>query len=176
MGTPRHTALLYRNEKLFIESASSFFRSGPEQDATILAIVTAKHHQDLSALLGKEGHQNEKILYLDASDCLTQFMVDGWPDEPLFIRTMDELIGPAAKRGPVRILGEMVAVLCDEGKAGTAMRLEELWNIFVNQHNLQMLCANLQLLCAYPLAAMYGAGGDKIRPTICELHQRLTIK
>lgn len=174
MGTPRHTALLYRNEKLFIESASSFFKSGREEDATILAIVTAKHHQDLSALL--EGHQNEKILYLDASDCLRQFMVDGLPDEPLFIRTMDELIGPAAKRGPVRILGEMVAVLCDEGRTSAAMRLEELWNMFVNRHNLQLLSANLQLLCAYPLAAMYGAGGDQIRPTICELHQRLTIK
>ena len=176
MGTPRHTALLYRNEKLFIESASSFFKSAPEEDATILAIVTARHHQDLSALLREEGHQSEKILYLDASDCLTRFMVDGWPDEPLFTRTMDALIGPTSKRGPVRVLGEMVAVLCNEGKAGAAIRFEELWNIFVNRHNLQLLCANLQLLCAYPLAAMYGAGGDQIRPTVCELHQRLSIK
>ena len=176
MGTPRHTALLYRNEKLFIESASSFFKSAPEEDAIILAIVTAKHHQALSALLGKEGHQSQTIIYLDASDCLTRFMVDGWPDEPLFTRTMDALIGPASERGPVRILGEMVAVLCNEGKASAAIRLEELWNIFVNRHNLQRLCANLQLLCAYPLAAMYGTGGDQIRPTICELHQRLSIK
>jgi len=176
MGTPRHIALLYRNEEHFIESASSFFRSAPEEDATILAIVTAKHRQDLSALLGKDGYQSERILYLDASDCLRQFMVDGWPDEPLFTRTMDALIGPTSKRGPVRVLGEMVAVLCNEGKAGAAIRLEELWNIFVNRHNLQLLCANLQLLCAYPLAAMYGAGGDQIRPTVCELHQRLSIK
>src|SRR5215467_7392271 len=141
MGMSRHTALLYRNEKLFIDSAFSFINTGSEEDATILAIVTAQHHQDLSARLGKEGHQNENILYLDASDCLTRFMVDGWPDEPLFTRTMDALIGPAGKRGSVRILGEMVTVLCNEDQTSAAMRLERLWNIFVNRHNLQLLCA-----------------------------------
>lgn len=176
MGTPRHTALLYRTEKLFIESVSAFIRPGPAEDATVLAIVTEKHRQDLSGILAKEGQQNERLIFVDASDCLTQFMVDGWPDEPLFMRTMNALIGPASKQGAVRVLGEMVAVLCNEGKASAAMRLEELWNTFVNRHNLQSLCANLRLLCAYPLAAMYGAGGDQIRSTVCELHQRLSIK
>ena len=125
--------------------------------------MTETHRQELSEALADEGQENEKLIFVDASDCLTQFMVDGWPDEPLFMRTMNALIGPASKQGPVRVLGEMVAVLCNEGEASAAMRLEELWNTFVNRHNLQLLCANLRLLCAYPLAAMYGAGGDQIR-------------
>ena len=176
MGIPRHTALLYRNEQLFIESVSAFIKPGPDEHATVLAIVTEKHRQDLFGILASEGQQKEKLIFIDASDCLTQLMVDGWPDEPRFMRTMNALIGPASEQGPVRVLGEMVAVLCNEGRASAAMRLEELWNTFVNRHNWQLLCANLRLLCAYPLAAMYGAGGDQIRFTVCELHQRLSIK
>lgn len=88
MGTPRHTALLYRNEQLFTESASAFVKPGPDKDTTVLAIVTEKHRQDLSEVLANKGQRNEKLIFVDATDCLTQFMVEGWPDQPLFMHTM----------------------------------------------------------------------------------------
>src|SRR5215831_13316425 len=123
MGTPRHTALLYRNEQLFTESASAFVKPGPDKDTTVLAIVTEKHRQDLSEVLANKGQRNEKLIFVDATDCLTQFMVEGWPDQPLFMHTTDALIGPVFQQGPVRVLGEMVAVLCNEGKTKAAIRL-----------------------------------------------------
>jgi hypothetical protein len=176
MGIPRHTALLYRDERFFIESVITFIQNGLDAATSVLAIVTAKHQQALSEILANKGLQNEKLIFRDTNDCLMQFMVDGWPNEQLFMQTMEGFIGPASKHGDVRVFGEMVTVLCNEGNSRAAMRLEELWDILVNQHNLRFLCANLRLLCAYPLAAMYGEEGDQIRPIVCEVHQRLNIK
>jgi hypothetical protein len=82
---------------------------------------------------------------------------------------MESLIGPASKHGDVRVFGEMVTVLCSEGKSAAAMRLEELWTPFVNRQK-------LHLLCAYPLAAMYGEGSDQIQPVVCQVHLPMRIQ
>jgi hypothetical protein len=169
MGMPRHTALLYRDERFFIESVITFIRNGLDDAATVFAIMTANHHQNISGMLANKGLPNKKLIFRDANDCLMQFMVDGWPNEQLFMQTMEALIGPASKHGDVRVFGEMVTVLCNEGKSGAAMRLEEFWNDFVNRHN-------VHLLCAYPLSAMYGEGGDRIRPAVCQIHLPVRIQ
>lgn len=62
-----------------------------------------------------------------------------------------KIVERAALRGPVRIFGEMVAVLWAEGKTRTAIRLEELWDELATRHA-------FSLLCAYPMSAYRAEG------------------
>jgi PAS domain S-box-containing protein len=78
-------------------------------------------------------------------------MVDGWPDAARFGQTIGGHIAQArasagGKNARIAAFGEMVAILCAEGKMAAATRLEELWN------ELSQTC-DFSLLCAYPMAA-----------------------
>jgi MEDS: MEthanogen/methylotroph, DcmR Sensory domain len=152
-----------------IESVTVFIKGGLTVGAAVLVIMTAKHRMFLHTLLANKGIASEKLMFLDANDNLTHFMVEDWPKEPQFMQAMEALIGSACKSGRVRVFDEMVAILCSEGKAGAALRLEELWNVLVNRHN-------FPLLCAYPLSAMYGELGDQILPGVCHLHQSVRME
>ena len=45
------------------------------------------------------------------------------------LQGMETILGRAGEIGQVRVFGEAVEVLCAEGKAAAALRLEELGNI-----------------------------------------------
>jgi hypothetical protein len=84
---------------------------------------------------------------LDAAETSSKFMVDGWPSEPRFNTVIGDLIERVAARGQrclVRVFGEMVALLWNEGNARGAVRLEDLWNDLAKK-------IPFTLLCAYPL-------------------------
>lgn len=90
---------------------------------------------------------NEKLRLLDTEELSSQFMVGDWPDEPQFIQAMERILVPACVRGPARIINELVGVLCAEGKAGAASRVEELWKHFVTRHRFPAECISLSALC-----------------------------
>jgi hypothetical protein len=46
-----------------------------------------------------------------------------------------------ARSGPVRIFGEMVALLWNDGHHGAAVDLEALWNELAKQYAFSLLCA-----------------------------------
>jgi len=84
---------------------------------------------------------------LDAAETLSKFMVDGWPSELRFNTVIEDLIERVAARGQrrlVRVVGEMVALLWNEGNARGAVRLEDFWNNLAKK-------IPFTLLCAYPL-------------------------
>jgi hypothetical protein len=58
-------------------------------------------------------------------------------------------MGQARETGPVRIFGELVAVLWADGSTRAAIRLEELWNKFATEQPSSRLCA-------YPLGKVSG--------------------
>jgi hypothetical protein len=90
-------------------------------------------------------------------------MVDGWPNETQFTSTVGRLVQRAALTGPVRIFGEMVAVLWAEGKTRAAIRLEELWNELASQHA-------FSLLCAYPMSAFPDQKDNLSFLQVCQTH------
>jgi hypothetical protein len=79
----------------------------------------------------------------DAAEALSQFIVDGVPDEAKFAQVVhDTLIGYTATN--VRLYGEMVAVLWREGNITGALQLEQLWNVYLSEHPVPLLCAYAQ--------------------------------
>lgn len=80
--------------------------------------------------------------FLDAADTLARLLVDGWPDEARFRAVIGPVLAQAASRGgQVAAFGEMVALLCAEGRYEAAVRLGELWNLVAADYRFDLFCA-----------------------------------
>jgi hypothetical protein len=164
-----HSVQFYRDERFLIDAITSFIKVGLDLNATVLVIVTAQHRMELYTTLTGDERRNDKLRFFDARDFLALFMVEDWPNESQFIHEMETILGPAGETGQIRVFGEMVAVLCAEGKAAAALRLEELWNTLALRHR-------FSLLCAYPLSALFEKADEETRTRICQLHTGVRIQ
>ena len=92
----------------------------------------------------------------------------GLPDADLFVRHVGKIVSHAAADGtPVRVFGEMVALLWAEHNVTAVMRLEELWNAYAEH-------AEFSLLCAYPTTGLNGARLADVR-SICAVTPRCRL-
>lgn len=145
-----HVLQIYENDAVFLDALAGFVGGGINAGDAIIVIATRQHLDALEARLTSFGVHvralidNGRYIPLDASDTLAKFMVDGWPDEQLFIAAVSGIIRKAANGGRrIRAFGEMVALLWAKGHNGATVHLEHLWN---------KICENveLSLFCAYP--------------------------
>lgn len=126
---------------------------GINANDSCIVIATDEHLKALEGKLESYGiHINTLIsenryIPLNAEETLSKFMVNGWPDENLFIQTVSEVIKKARgkKNRNIRAFGEMVAILWAQGNNGATVQLEHLWNEFCLK---EPFC----LFCAYPKA------------------------
>jgi len=146
-----HAVQFYDHEAFLLEHLGSFVKEGLLQEDTVLVVATATHRAELRAKLISDHVFEEapgKSVYvaMDATDTLALFMVNDWPDEKLFMKVIGDTISSLAHGTPVRIYGEMVAVLWSQCQFRAAIRLEQLWNQLGT-------CKEFSLLCGYPAAA-----------------------
>jgi hypothetical protein len=146
-----HAVQFYDHEAFLLEHLGSFVKEGLLQEDTVLVVATATHRAELRAQLISDHVFEEapgKGVYvaMDATDTLALFMINDWPDEKLFMNVIGDTISSLAHGTPVRIYGEMVAVLWSQGQFRAAIRLEQLWNQLGS-------CKEFSLLCGYPIAA-----------------------
>ncbi|MDQ2854864.1 MAG: ATP-binding protein [Acidobacteriota bacterium] len=146
-----HCAQFYDTDAFLLNSLSNFVRLGLSAGDAVVIVATKSHREELEKLLTAEGVDVFEAIALgsyvslDAADTLAQFLADGIPDERRFAKTIGDLITKAAQGGrPVRVFGEMVALLWSEEKCEEAIRLEEMWNTLGKTHP-------FVLYCAYPL-------------------------
>ena len=161
MGPIGHTVQFYRDERFLIDTITSFIKGGLDLNETVLVIVTAQHRKMLHTTLTGDQLRNDKLRFFDVRDFLALLMVEDWPNESQFMHGMETIFG--RETGQVRIFGEAVDVLCGEGKAAAALRLEELGNSLALKHG----CS---ILCAYSLCAIYEKAGAETLARVCQLH------
>ena len=93
-------------------------------------------------------------------------MVDGMPDESLFMNTVGNVISKAKAAGrKVRAFGEMVAILWAGGNKKATTRLEDLWNKFCETEE-------LSLFCAYPKNLLIKNANEDVMH-ICSCHSKM---
>lgn len=160
-----HAVQFYQDDVGLIEAVAAFIKAGYEENATIIVVATETHRADLRNTWQNSGHPGieDRVRHYDATDLLSAFMVDGWPNHTRFISTVGRIVQQAALTGPVRIFGEMVAVLWAEGQTRAALRLEELWNELATRHA-------FSLLCAYPIAGFPDQKIDLAILRVCHTH------
>src|SRR5437763_920202 len=169
-----HSVQFYSDDKFLIESLTQFIGAALAGGDAAIVIATEAHRQALAnnltarrldlAAAGKLG----KYIALDAGETLAQFMVDDWPDQERFSEVVGKIVEQARKAAGgkdrhVAAFGEMVALLCEEGKPAAAVRLEQLWNDLGQAHR-------FYLRCAYSMNAFRDAAHGEAMMKICGEH------
>ncbi|MGH7942449.1 MAG: MEDS domain-containing protein [Limisphaerales bacterium] len=165
-----HILQLYENEAEFMDMLERFVRDGFENNESVVVIATAQHLNELKARFKKielaDGLADGKFFPLDAAEALSRFMVNNWPDNRLFHKTITAILGRATHGGhKVRAFGEMVALLWAQGNTSATIRVEDLWN------NLKKVY-RFPLFCAYP-RGIFTENADESIKNVCATHSRM---
>jgi PAS domain S-box-containing protein len=169
-----HIVYFYQESDSLLESLGDFIGSALGAGNAAIIIATKVHLDGLQERLKACGLDTQKAsrqgryVALDASELLSQIMVDGMPDDERFADTVGKAIGrmSAPLKGPrpeIAAFGEMVALLWTEGKVEAAIRLEQLWNELAKKYS-------FSLRCAYPMAGCHGEKNIQPLVRICAEH------
>lgn len=145
-----HLVQIYDTDEIFLDSLEGFVSSGFKAGDSVIIVATDAHLFSLKKRLRTKGFNIEQLeakarfLPFSAEDTLSTFMVEGLPDEQLFMKVAKDIITKARGNGrKVRAYGEMVAILWERGQLEATIQLEHLWNKFCAT---EAFC----LFCAYP--------------------------
>ena len=168
-----HTVYFYEADAFLIDNVSRFVKSGLERQETVIVVATEKHRIDLKTkliankVIGLVSPTDARYVTLDAAATLALFMREDMPDERLFLKVIGQIIASSAQKSPVRIYGEMVAVLWAQGKHQAAIRLEELWNALARLRD-------FSLLCGYPASVFAQPNNFAALEKVCACHSQVT--
>jgi diguanylate cyclase (GGDEF)-like protein len=163
-GSGGHVVTLYEDDAFLVDTVASFLEPALAGRGAAVVVATPDHCEALRrelGLLGLGRRSTDRLVLLDAAETLGAFMRGGRPQHDLFAATLRPvLVRAAGSGGPVRVFGEMVALLWAEGRREAALELEDLWNA---------LGAELEfaLLCAYPTRLL---GGPAALGEVCCRH------
>lgn len=167
-----HVVQIYENDDVFLDLLNGFVSGGVNAGDCVIVIATAAHLKALNIRLKNLGYDiatlvsKKQYIPLNAEEMLSQFMVNDWPDETLFMGLVGDLISNAKTDDrPVRAFGEMVAILWAKGQVGATVRLEHLWNKFCET---QAFC----LFCAYPQSGFTQDASESVMH-ICGAHSKM---
>ena len=167
----KHAVQFYEDDRFLCEILTDFSRDGLERGEAVILVATASHRREVGGRLAERGldvrglESSGQLVLIDARQTLDALMVDGTPDAELFVSRLRALMAAASldwKRA-VRVYGEVVDLLWQEGNHGGAIRLEETWNAFAKT-------TSTRVLCGY---SMDNFGAEDDSPDfarVCEVH------
>ena len=140
----------------------------------VVVVATPEHRSLLAQALSQQGvdpssaRRTGRFCEADAAETLGAFRSgDGVIDAALFESTVGGVLDAAGAGGrPVRVFGEMVALLWDEGDVAGALELEGLWNDLAGARE-------FTLLCGYPTSALRDPAELAPGTQVCRLHSEV---
>ncbi len=186
LGQPEpqaHFLQLYKADaRALTTNVSLYLLEGLNRAEGLLVIATPEHTESFTRQLKRLGAHPQsaidegRLVFFDAEQTLSQFMVNGQPEWPLFESTITRAIHriePGTGNG-LRAYGDMVGVLWAAGQTSAAIRLEEFWNKLLASIGFKLFCgypidifdeefqssAVKELLCAHTHLVPCGQNGD----------------
>lgn len=170
-----HSVQFYEEDASFFARSSSFIATALEKGAVAVVIATKARREGLVHELNIRGVdvvaaiKQGRYIALDASKTLAAFMMDGVPDPARFFSFMEAVFTRANITGyrEAVVLGEIVALLLQDGKIEAAIQLERLWSNLAEKYP-------FSLRCAYPMSG-FSRGeehGDQLL-SICAEHSHI---
>lgn len=144
-----HAVQFYSNEACLCSTVATFLGEGFAQGSPAIVIATEPHTAAiLDALAARyidvaAARRSGDLVLLDAAATLAALMADGTPDPERLERCVGALITKTLAgrtRTGIRVYGEMVDLLWNEGRADAAIRLEALWNELGSRYAFSLLC------------------------------------
>ena len=172
-GRRDHIVLFYRDDRELTERVSEYLLPVIQDGGVAIVLATPDHRRSFEGHLAGAGVDvaaaSARGFYLapDISETMRGFMVANWPDPARFWQAISPLLRQAAKTGqPVRIFGEMVALLWDADLIDAAIEVEAMWNELGAQHL-------FSLLCAYPAQPATGIRQLDALTEVCHAHTQV---
>lgn len=151
----RHVVQFYDDDVIVVEHVARLAAKALAAGSSAVIVATEAHIARISEHLTHLGPDLDdwqklgRFVTVDAVAALSHFMVNDYPQEAAFDRSIGTIMRTAAERsatGFVFAFGEMVALLYSAGNSSGAVRLEQLWNRLAQRQR-------FSLYCAYPLSS-----------------------
>jgi hypothetical protein len=168
-----HILQLFDTDESLARAVARFLADGVSRRETMVVVATQPHWNAITVEL--ESMQcdpvavitDARLVVLDADDLLARFMRRGQPNRAMFEQTVGALVARLSVQadGALRIYGEMVERLAQEGNYAAAEQLEQLWN------DLRM-ATRFKLLCGYSAAHFAAPDAGSSLAAICCQHSK----
>jgi anti-sigma regulatory factor (Ser/Thr protein kinase) len=165
-----HDVTFYDADSHLIDELTEFVTDGLALGEAVVLVATAEHRALLATSLEAAGCSLEEAatrgqyVDADAAETLASFLRDGMPEADLFFATIGGVLDRVARTGrPVRVFGEMVALLWEQGNVPAAISLESLWNRLARVQS-------FSLLCAYPTSSLTAVDDLTSVHAVCAVH------
>jgi PAS domain S-box-containing protein len=170
-----HAVHFYEGDDFLAEEVADFLDEALRAGDVALMIATPEHRaaikrrlQGLGARKGMAAWYTGELVEFDAAETLACILRDGRPDEQLFAQVVGEAVARASQGGSraVHAFGEMVALLCEQGRHREAIELEALWNGLGER-------LRFSLLCAYPTRLFADGDPRGVFRAVCAAHDHI---
>lgn len=147
-----HEVASYRNDTSFADGLARFIDAAINEGKPVIVITTEAHRDGIRRKLQARGWDVEAAIHegiyisLDASETLSTFMVNDWPEATRLFEMAGNLIRDAAQMA----------------KSETP-RLEKLWDAVARRHE-------VDILCGYTLTDLCDCENNRIFERICAEH------
>lgn len=169
--TQEHLLQLFDTPESLANVVSTFLHEGWEHGDNLLVAAKPAHWRVTSRRLERRGCpvfdaiEGGRLTVLDAADTLKAITREGSPDAARFHAEIGALVERLAAASPtgLRIYGELVEVLAEEGDFDGARQLENLWNGLRQR-------VPFTLLCGYSAAHFADSRHAAALRAICATH------
>ena len=175
-----HFVHFFAGDDSLTGAAAEFLGRGLHLGQACISIATASHRRSIDRHLQRAGFDVAALtaaydyIPVDANSLLAEFFHrpamnecrtnDAWLDRARFFDRAGLLLTQAASTGkPVRLFGEMVALLAEQGHVEAVLELEEMCNELGRLHEVNMFCA-------YPLRVMANPSFENLAHQISSMH------
>ena len=174
VGRRDHAVLFYRDEEELADRVSEYLLPAIQDGGVAIVVATPDHRRSFERHLACVGvdvaaaRARGAYIAADDSETMRGFMAADWPDPAGFWQAISSLLRqPTQARQPIRVFGEMVALLWEGGLIDAAVELEALWNELGVQYP-------FSLLCAYPAQPAACASQLDALTEVCRAHTQVT--
>lgn len=166
----QHLVEFYETDAEVAGSVARFLVSALSGSGAAVVVATPAHRAAFEVALVSAGVDIAaaiaagRYVSFDAAELLATFMADGGPEREAFQREVGGVLDRMTAAGrPLRIYGEMVALLWEGGDVASAVELEDLWNGIRSQYD-------FDLLCAYRMSTFDNEDAAQAFRRVCEQH------
>jgi hypothetical protein len=168
-----HFAQFFDSNEMLLASLCKFVLDAMSVDATCLLLLTQEHQNALLNRLRVQGSDPDalissyRVVIVDARSILEKITHRHRMDQYRFHDVLGTLITQAKARGqPVYVFNELAALLVQDGRESSIVKLEDLWNE-LSRHQ------TFTVHCAYPLGFFARPQRRRTLDHICALHSHV---
>jgi MEDS: MEthanogen/methylotroph, DcmR Sensory domain len=167
-GPAEHAVQFYGSEDELADRVSGYLGAALAAGETAIAVATPAHRRAFEARLAvrcdlEAARVRGSYIALNAAELMRLVLIGSRPDPPSLDLVLGSLIRRSLADSPaVRVYGEIVALLWDDGYVAPAIELEVLWNRLSDDR--------LSSLCGYPAPLVSGPRDAAALRELCALH------